>query len=211
MGIRWYFQVISRKCSARATKSLKNDRDLLKAVSGRALLRHDPRSKTQYHAIASDNAVSQLPSTYDPNAIAKYFNARPLLVLRRMGHIGFASGYFWLKVLGDVCLRRVKVKKIQRVGEFREILTSLGPFFVKLGQALSIRPDLLSPGAMMELQKLCDEVPPFDDVTAMQLIESEWGKSIHEVFAELSPEPVAAASLGQVYKVEPVNGLYFVI
>ena len=73
-------------------------------------------------------------------------------------------------------------------------------------QALSIRPDLLSPAAMVELQKLCDKVPSFDSGVAMRLIEDELGRPWREVYAELTPEPIAAASLGQVYKGRLKNG-----
>jgi aarF domain-containing kinase len=71
---------------------------------------------------------------------------------------------------------------------------------LQLGQALSIRPDILSPAAMVELQKLCDKVPSFDNGIAMTVIETELGKPWQESFAELSPAPIAAASLGQVYR-----------
>ena len=50
--------------------------------------------------------------------------------------------------------------EVKRAIELREIVTSLGPAYIKLGQALSIRPDILSPSAMTELQKLCDKVKP---------------------------------------------------
>ena len=73
-------------------------------------------------------------------------------------------------------------------------------------QALSIRPDLLSPAAMVELQKLCDKVPSFDSGVAMRLVEDELGRPWPEVYAELTPEPIAAASLGQVYKGRLKNG-----
>ena len=73
-------------------------------------------------------------------------------------------------------------------------------------QALSIRPDLLSPAAMVELQKLCDKVPSFDSGVAMRLIEDELGRPWQEVYLELTPEPIAAASLGQVYKGRLKNG-----
>lgn len=66
--------------------------------------------------------------------------------------------------------------------------------------ALSIRPDILSPAAMNELQKLCDKVPSFSNTVAMATIEAELGRPWTEIYAELSPEPVAAASLGQVYR-----------
>jgi len=54
-------------------------------------------------------------------------------------------------------------------------VTSLGPAYIKLGQALSIRPDILSPAAMNELQKLCDKVPSFDSTVAMQVREGVRG------------------------------------
>ena len=73
-------------------------------------------------------------------------------------------------------------------------------------QALSIRPDLLSPAAMVELQKLCDKVPSFDSGVAMRLVADELGRPWQEVYAELTPEPIAAASLGQVYKGRLKNG-----
>lgn len=80
----------------------------------------------------------------------------------------------------------------------RGILTSLGPAYIKLGQALSIRPDVLPPAAMVEMQKLCDKVPSFDSGIAMAMLSTELGRPWTEVYAELTPEPVAAASLGQV-------------
>lgn len=73
-----------------------------------------------------------------------------------------------------------------------------GPAYIKLGQALSIRPDLLSPAAMNELQKLCDKVPSFDNETAMAVVQAELGAPWQEAYAELSTDPIAAASLGQV-------------
>lgn len=53
---------------------------------------------------------------------------------------------------------------------------------------------------MVELQRLCDKVPSYSSVIAFQTIEDELGKKVHELFSEITPEPVAAASLGQVYK-----------
>ena len=67
---------------------------------------------------------------------------------------------------------------------------------------LSIRPDLLPPPAVYELQKLCDSVPSYPTVDALKLIEAELGVPASALFADLdaSTEPVAAASLGQVYR-----------
>jgi len=85
-------------------------------------------------------------------------------------------------------------------------MTSLGPAYIKLGQALSIRPDILSPAAMNEMQKLCDKVPSFDSKVAMAQLEQELGKPWQEIYAELTPEPIAAASLGQVYRGRLMTG-----
>ncbi|KAK8980370.1 hypothetical protein V6N11_061579 [Hibiscus sabdariffa] len=70
----------------------------------------------------------------------------------------------------------------------------------KLGQALSTRPDILPPIYCQELAKLQDQIPPFPTHVAIKSIENELGTPISEIFADISPEPIAAASIGQVYK-----------
>lgn len=79
-------------------------------------------------------------------------------------------------------------------------LLKLGPTFIKIGQAISTRADLLPIAYVHELSKLQDSVPAFDRKIAIETIEKELGKSVAELFAELEEEPVAAASLGQVYR-----------
>jgi predicted unusual protein kinase regulating ubiquinone biosynthesis (AarF/ABC1/UbiB family) len=64
---------------------------------------------------------------------------------------------------------KLQENEVRRAIQIRNIVTSLGPAYIKLGQALSIRPDILSPAAMNELQKLCDKVPSFDSTVAMQV------------------------------------------
>jgi len=142
-----------------------------------------------------------LPYEYDPVALQKFFKKRPGAVLTRVFQVSTTGAGFILSVLFDKLLRRSSPDlEVQRAGELRDLITSLGPFFIKIGQALSIRPDVLSPRSMVELQKLCDKVPSFDTTTAFATIERELGKSIEDLFTEITPEPVAAASLGQVYK-----------
>jgi predicted unusual protein kinase regulating ubiquinone biosynthesis (AarF/ABC1/UbiB family) len=83
----------------------------------------------------------------------------------------------------------------------------LGPSFIKVGQSLSIRTDLLSPAYVRGLKSLQDQVPPFPTPQAIKIIEDELGSSIQDVFVDFSDEPIAAASLGQVYKAKlKVNG-----
>jgi ubiquinone biosynthesis protein len=81
----------------------------------------------------------------------------------------------------------------------RRALVALGPTFVKLGQILSTRPDLLPPAFVYELSKLQDTVPPFPASVAITTIEAELGQPIDAIFREFSQAPLAAASLGQVH------------
>ena len=75
-----------------------------------------------------------------------------------------------------------------------------GPSFVKAGQVLANRPDVVRADFMEELTKLQDDVPAFKTEEAFAIIEKELGKSVKDLFEEITPEPIAAASLGQVYK-----------
>lgn len=82
----------------------------------------------------------------------------------------------------------------------REKLIKLGPTFIKIGQSMGTRADLLPLPFVKELGTLVDQVPPFPNDVAFSIIEHELGKKINEVYAEFEIEPVAAASLGQVYR-----------
>jgi predicted unusual protein kinase regulating ubiquinone biosynthesis (AarF/ABC1/UbiB family) len=88
----------------------------------------------------------------------------------------------------------------------RDRLISLGPTFIKIGQALGTRADLLPLAYVKELSTLQDQVPPFSSAEAFARIESELGCSLHECFAEIDNDPVASASLGQVYRARLASG-----
>lgn len=85
-------------------------------------------------------------------------------------------------------------------------LISLGPTFIKIGQALGTRADLLPLPYVKELATLQDQVPAFSTSDAFARIESELGRSVQEAFAEIDSEPVASASLGQVYRARLKSG-----
>ena len=102
-------------------------------------------------------AGSVLPTEYDPKKLEIFFGQRPRAVLSRVFQIFSTAGSLLLGLVGDV-IRGDPDVEVKRAAELRDTIVSLGPFFIKLGQALSIRPDILSPRAMVELQQLCDKV-----------------------------------------------------
>ena len=77
-------------------------------------------------------------------------------------------------------------------------LEKLGPTFIKLGQIMSIRPDVLPPPVMRELAKLQDRIEPFSTQEARAMVEADLGETIDTIFSEFSEKPIAAASLAQV-------------
>lgn len=82
---------------------------------------------------------------------------------------------------------------------FRKVLEELGPTFIKLGQVLSTRPDLLPRSFVTELERLQDDAPPVDFEEIRAVVESSLGRSLDEAFAHFKPTPLASASMAQVH------------
>ena len=143
---------------------------------------------------------------YNPEAIARYFRYRPWLVWGRLLSIIWSFAGFVFSLKWDEWQEQIEENQGQRAIELRNLLTRLGPTFIKVGQALSTRPDLIRKDFLAELVKLQDQLPPFDNGLAYQIIETDLDRSIGEIFRDLSPQPVAAASLGQVYHAHLVSG-----
>lgn len=100
-------------------------------------------------------------------------------------------------------LRAARTEQSQvrfRAAQLRELLTELGPSFIKAGQVLANRPDIVRADYMNELCVLQDDVPAFPDAEAFRIIEDNLGRPLESAFSAISERPIAAASLGQVYK-----------
>lgn len=132
---------------------------------------------------------------YSPEANSAYWSTRPVAVMKRLLEVGSSLGVW--AAAGQ--LRRGAAPEA-RADSLRRILTRLGPTFIKIGQALSSRPDTLPPEFLAELEVLQDRLPPFPTDAALALIAAELGRPVDEIFSSISEAPVAAASLGQVYR-----------
>ncbi|MDX7951052.1 AarF/ABC1/UbiB kinase family protein [Lichenihabitans sp. Uapishka_5] len=102
--------------------------------------------------------------------------------------------------------RQVDVTRLTRPQRVRKAIEALGPTFVKLGQILAARPDLLSPQWTEELSKLHSGVKPLPWETMRPLIEAELGGAPADIFAEFDTTPIASASMAQVYKARLETG-----
>ncbi len=117
----------------------------------------------------------------------------------------------WVTVAGRVAFRRGSWTKRSLDERVRMALEELGPTFVKLGQLMATRPDLVPMSMVLELRKLQDDVPPFPSDEAGAVIEEELGRPLGELFAHFETEPLAAASVAQVHRARLHDGAEVVV
>ena len=144
---------------------------------------------------------------YDPDTISKIYKKNPKRLLKRLWQTLIPIFAYIFSVGWDKLTGRLKNEHQARcrARELTNLLVELGPAFVKAGQALSTRPDII-PGILLEeLSELQDQLPGFDGNKAMELIEEDLGYKINEIFLEIDKEPISAASLGQVHKAKLKN------
>ena len=169
--------------------------------------------------IALARIERQAPSEYDASSLEAAFESKGVQLATRGVEVAAAFSSFLFNVLvtdrvlpiggnGDAAAR--SARNVERAKQLRDTFTRLGPAFVKVGQALSVRPDLVPAEYMRTLETLQDKIPSFPSSIALPLIEKELGRSIDDVFEFITDEPIAAASLGQVYKARLREGGHLV-
>ena len=139
---------------------------------------------------------------YDPEIISKIYQKNPSRLFKRLWQTLIPIFLYIISVGWDKLTGQLKKesKARFRAKQLTNLLVELGPAFVKAGQALSTRPDIIPVILLEELSELQDQLPGFDGNKAMELIEEDLNKKIDEIFLTIDKNPISAASLGQVHK-----------
>ena len=164
-------------------------------------------SLKEFKTIPSPSRVREIswrvaePSVkYDPISASSKLFAQPIKWITRNIQFTIPVAVFAVKVIYDVITDNEEVNRKIRADELLELLSAQSPALIKAGQALASRPDLLPKEYLDSLQKLQDRCPPYRNELAESLFESELGMKFDDVFDLEQRDPVAAASIGQVYK-----------
>ena len=143
-------------------------------------------------------------SKYSPKGDMIWLILRPWILLPRVLYILLTLIFLLVRILFQGNSNSKSVQKNLSKYLF-DVITDLGPCFIKLGQALSTRPDLVRQDWLTELTNLQDNLPPFKHKIALKIIEDELGLPANELFDDFPDEPIASASLGIVYKARKKN------
>ncbi|CAL5221960.1 g4241 [Coccomyxa viridis] len=144
--------------------------------------------------------LAEMGVSYDPDRLSQALKGREIEISARAVKVATMLGACIAAVAKDYTLGQLEQNEKLRARQLCKTLSQLGPSFVKIGQALSSRPDLLPQIYLETLSELQDRLPPFPTEIALQLIEEDLGVPASAIMSTITPEPVAAASLGQVYK-----------
>ncbi len=131
--------------------------------------------------------------------------------LGRLSEIARVAGRHGFGYVFDRRRTPTDVPVADRGRRLREMLDELGPTFVKFGQVLSTRPDLVPPDIVVELRKLQDDVTPFPFEMVAEVIEADLGLTVERAFLAIEETPIAAASIGQVHRATLPNGADVVV
>jgi len=138
---------------------------------------------------------------YDPFVAKAYYAKHPMLALVRSLQLIRLSNKFVLSILIDKYITKTEEKnRPKRAVDLLELIQKIGPTAIKVGQALSVRPDLIPSEYSNALSSLQDRVPPFPASEAKQMIQEQLGSTSSKFIDIDLDQPVASASIGQVYK-----------
>lgn len=149
--------------------------------------------------------IAQVPQRYDPAEAEAALRRYPLRVLRRLWLlvklvlVFFVANWWGRRAFLSKDPDAVAAREQRAAVRFRKAIIELGPTFIKIGQILATRPDILPLSYTRELASLQDRVPPFDSGQAMAIIRHELGQDVTELYAEFDVRPLSAASIGQVH------------
>lgn len=157
---------------------------------------------------ASGKTLESAPTAYRWNRENYSVNRRRLDIWRFVLLLLYKltmNGKKW-SYSGGFTEEKLAARRKKQAAWIRQNLLELGPTFIKVGQLFSTRADLFPAEYVEELTKLQDQVPAFSFEQVNQIIESEIGKPVHQLFQQFDPIPLAAASLGQVHKAQLYTG-----
>lgn len=157
-------------------------------------------SKVKYKSRDGSNGVAEGELRYDHVAARNKFMREPLVWIGRNIKLFYPATLFVSKIILDHALNRQKQNRRKRAAELLNIFSGLSPALIKAGQSLSSRSDLLPAEYLEALQQLQDRCPPYPTSEAAAMFEREMHMKFEDAFTLDHPEPVAAASIGQVYK-----------
>ncbi|KAL2324793.1 hypothetical protein Fmac_023851 [Flemingia macrophylla] len=188
-------------------------------LSGVDLLMSDLKALEAYAAYfycLSKVWSKPLPQAYDPQDVAHYFTVRPHVVGLRVLEVLLSFGTAMISIRTSGLRKFLQLIPEEDVDDIssqynfgtvlKETLLNLGPTFIKVGQSLSTRPDIIGVEMSKALSELHDQIPPFPRTVAMKIMEEEFGCPLESIFSYISEEPIAAASFGQVYFARTTDG-----
>lgn len=206
MYVRTVNSSSAKQADATAVPSSTNASDRQSSKRGFSLLRSDLSRISRFFqgdfSAFSDETFKLF--RYDADAVSRYYDGRPLTALIRVSAVGIPFLLWLVRVrridplLGLASDDRVTQR---RAAQLRSLLCWAGPTYLKVGQAVGNRPDLVGTVYSNELQKLVDDVGTFDSNIALKMVKDELSLSeIADVFDRFDEEAVASASLGQVHR-----------
>jgi len=147
-----------------------------------------------------------MPLVYNMEKLEAYWEQYPGELTNRWAEFLGVGVPYMSKIIGGFAAGNLEDQEEELAKQATKSIIELGPTFIKLGQVLSIRPDILPPITLAYLSTLQDAIPVFPDEEARQVIREDLGREVEEMFYDFSAKPIGAASLAQVYRAKIKEG-----